>query len=472
VPDFSIIAQTPAVRAIVQEGMLERVFHDALFPGLMFRGEAVPQEWPAGVGDTLYFTAPGLMDVDARPIVPGNDADVATYTMEQWLAQVQQYGKSIDTDMPTSMVAIANLFLRNAHQLGLHGAQTINRIVRDRMYNGAEAGWTVVTTGPFAGVATIRVARLNGFTRARNPTLLAGSQVRYDPVSASNPLAITINDAGAGGPTAYSVIAYTPDNAGDEVGPGTITLSANVNNVANRAYVQSSDKSDLIFSGGGQRVDDVTAADVPSFDDVRTSVSRLRQNAVPRHPDGHYHAHCSPDSISRLFGTPEFQRINTALPDYYMYRQFALGEFLGVVYYENIECPIPQTVVGGTTATFSLQDPFSPELYGGTGAGTTAGQPLYRILFTGQGGIYEYWMDHSNLLTEAGITGKIGEPTINNNGIEVMTDRLKLILRAPLDRLQQKVASTWTLFADWPVRTDGASGDAARIKRFVSLVHS
>ncbi len=113
-PDFSIILQSPEVRQIVQENILERSFHDALFPRLMFRGEASPVPWPAGIGDTQIFSAPGLIPVDTRPLVPGQDPVPASYPMEQWTAQLQQYAGTIDTHMPTSMVAIVNLFRRGA----------------------------------------------------------------------------------------------------------------------------------------------------------------------------------------------------------------------------------------------------------------------------------------------------------------------------------------------------------------------
>ena len=124
-PDFSVILQTPVVRNLVQQGLLERALHDALFPNLLFRGEATPVPWPSGVGDSLIFSSPGLIEPDAEPLVPGEDPEVATYQVEQWEAQLNQYGKAIDTHMPTSMVAIANLFMRNAQQLGLQAAQTI-----------------------------------------------------------------------------------------------------------------------------------------------------------------------------------------------------------------------------------------------------------------------------------------------------------------------------------------------------------
>jgi hypothetical protein len=88
--DFSVIASSPAIRAIVQENLLERAFHDALFPKMLFRGEAEVVAWPAHVGDSMAFTGVGLMGVDMKPIAPGADPLPASYTYEQWTAQLNQ----------------------------------------------------------------------------------------------------------------------------------------------------------------------------------------------------------------------------------------------------------------------------------------------------------------------------------------------------------------------------------------------
>jgi len=465
--DFSIILQSPEVRAIVQENILERAFHDALFPRLLFRSEVTPVAWPAGVGDTMIFSAPGLMNVDARPLVPGTDPQPDTYPVEQWTAQIQQYAKTIDTNMPTSMVAVASLFLRNAQQLGLQAGQTLNRIVRNKMYAAALSGWTV-TSAAAATTTSLPVVRLNGFTRARNPNLASATtnKVRFDYVSSSNPLNITIFDNGAA--VTNQVIGYIPATPGDDVGPGTLILQNAVTNVLARAYVYSADASDIDRVGGALSVAGLTSANVPTLADVRTVLANLWQNNVPEHPDGRFHAHIDPYSQTKIFADQEFQRLLTALPDYYMYRQFALGELLGTVFYRNSECPVPSTVVGGSTASYSAQDPFPGELYT---TGTTAGLQVHRILFTAQGGIMEYYSDLNQLLTEAGVTGKIGEPQIVNNGIEVFTDRVQLIIRAPLNRLQDQVATSWKIIADWPIRTDAATGDASRYKRFQVIEH-
>lgn len=465
-PDFSIILQSPEIRSIVQQNTLERMFHDALFPRMLFRGEAAPQAFPAGVGDSMFFSAPGLIPVDARPLIPNTDPNPVSYGYEQWFAQLQQYAGTIDTNMPTSMVAIAELFLRNAHQLGMQAAQTLNRIVRDRMYNAALSGWTVAD-GVQSGTS-LKVKRLNGFTRARNPSLgNSGATVTFNQVSANNPLSVTVFDNGAA--RVCNVVGYSSVNPGDEIGPGTLTLDASMVSILDRAYIYAIDASDIDRVGGGNSIDSLGTTDIPTLADVRTAVSNFWQNNVPEHPDGRFHCHLDPVSQARIFSDKEFNTLLTALPDYYMYRQFALGELLGCVFFRNSECPINSTVVGGNTDTFDLRDPFAGEL---NVLGVTTGLPVHRMLFTAQGGVMEYYSDLSQLLTEAGVVGKVGEARVVNNGIEVLSDRIQMIIRSPLNRLQDLISTSWRFIGDWPVRTDAATGDAARYKRFYTIEHT
>lgn len=471
--DFSTILQSPEIRAIVQENILERAFHDALFPKLLFRGEASPQMWPANVGDTMVFTGVGLMKPKLKPLVPGQDPLPSDYTKEQWTAQIQQYADTIDTHMPTSIVAIANLFLRNSHQLGLSAGQTLNRIVRDRMYNAALSGNTVAP-GTQTGVLNLRVERLNGFTTARNPSLVSGSPVRFDFVSGSNPLPVRI--LSTTGEVQRNVVGFIPDIAGDLVGPGVLILDVAVDVAPGagpdfaRAYVIANDASPIVRVGGGLAVDNVGPGDTLKLSDLRSAVARFRQQNVPEFPDGRFHCHLDPISETQIFADPEFQRLLTSLPDYYIYRQFAIGELLGCVFFRNNECPQVDTVEGGSSGLYSQDDPFAGELFNkGTPAASTA--QIHRPIFVGQGGILEYYQDMQNLITEAGITGRVGEPRITNNGIEVYTDRIQLIIRSPLNRLQDLVSTSWKFIGDWPVRTDAASGDAARYKRMVCIEH-
>ena len=59
-------------------------------------------------------------------------------------ATAQQFGRGIDTAMPTSYVTLASQYLRNMHQLGVHAGQSLNRTVRDKLFNCYVAGNTVV----------------------------------------------------------------------------------------------------------------------------------------------------------------------------------------------------------------------------------------------------------------------------------------------------------------------------------------
>ena len=75
-------------------------------------------------------------------------------------------------------------------------------------------------------------------------------------------------------------------------------------------------------------------------------------------------------------------------------------------------------------------------------------------LMTGKGMVYEKYLDESAFGTEAGTTGKIGEFDVVNNGIQIMTERIRLILRAPLDKLQQVLTCTWSISTSFPIPSD------------------
>ncbi len=460
--DFTTILQTPEVRAIVQEGFLERAFHDALFPGMIYRSEVVAMPWPAGVGDSYIASAPGLIQPNGTPLAPGVDPTPVSYKLEQWEAQLHKYASTIDTDMPTSVQSIIDLLMRNTHQLGLQASQTLNRLVRNRFYNAAESGRTVAD-GAGAASTSLRVKRLNGFTRARNPSVSGASTVRFSTVSSSNPLTISI------GGTARVVTGYVPDTAGDEIGPGVLTISV-AHTWSDRAYVNAIDASEVTYTGGGNSVNDIGPTDKPTLQDIRNVIAKLRRNNIPLHPDGTYHAHLDPISEVALAADPEFQRLHQgAGPDAYAYKTGSFQiHMLGTAFVRNIEAPTVLTVQPYDGTTFSQADAFAPELYSD---GTAAGTEVHRILFTGFGGIYEYFQDPGLYVTDAGLTGKMGDISVSNNGVDVSADRVKLIIRAPQNRLQDQVATSWLFVGDWPQRTDAATGSAARYKRAAVLCH-
>lgn len=452
-----VVGFNPDVLAAVQDRTLERVFHDAMFPRLLYRGEAAREEWPVNLGANQTFTRAGLIRPTTRPLSQHQDPTPKTWDSEQWEVTAEQYGDAIDTHMPTSYVTLASIYLRNVHNLGLHAGQSLNRVVRDKVYNAYSAGNTVVSAAVGAG-ATIPVVSLNGFTRK----LLNG---RPQLVSASNPLEITVISGGV--PATFLVIGFTPDFAADEIHSGTLTLQgAGHGGLAARDIVIAENASEIIRSGGGLSVDAITSSDQFTVADMRAAVSQLRTNNVPVHDDGSYHCHLDPTSESQAFGDNEFQRLNQSIPDYVHYREFALAFLLGITFYRNTEAPLAATVDQDPKFGFT----FAPELVNTPLVGDPVS--IHRPLFSGAGIIEEKYLDESRYISDAGVIGKIGEFSVSNNGMQVQTEGIRLILRAPMDRMQQLTSAAWSFSGGWAIPTDSvARTSSADFKRAVIVEH-
>ncbi len=468
------ILDTPTYRKLVQDNLITAKFEGALFPKMLFRSEAMEEEWGDQTGDSKVFTGNGLIPVRTASVAPLAEPPLLGYGREQWTAQMRKYGIGIDTHTPTSAAAAVKLVVEDVEALGKNAGQTINRLVRQVLFNAGLSGHTVAdgTQGPST---TIRVKRLNGFTRARRPDLAAGSPVRFDPVSANNPLPIKYTNTLA---SSVNVIGFTPDFAGDEIGPGTITTSAAISVTDRDAIV--ADTSTLIRrSGGGNRIDDLGASDLLVFSDLRTVLARLANMDVPQHSDGFFHGHMSPISKNQIFGDNEWQRLNESLPDGLAYSEFVIGKKLGAIWYENNENPQLHNVsiANGSTdgATGDNYNPalesFAGELFP-NGTPTGAAGKVQRVLVTGGQFLREYYVDQDAYITEAGVNGRISEmPRTQSGGVQIMAQRVKLIQRAPQDRWQEVVSQAWRFVGDFVARTDAASGDGRYIKRCAIIEH-
>lgn len=458
------LAGVPAqIVNLLQDRTLERVFHDALFPRLLYRAEARPEKWDANLGERMIFTRAGLIPVTTTPLVPGTDPTPETYQTEQWEAEAAQYGKTLDTHMPSSYVTLASLFLRNTQQLGLNAGQTLNRLTRDPLFRAYLSGEAMVDVATGGASATLHVNTLNGFSQQLD-------NGRLNPVSAANALPITFSTA----EPANTVIGVAPDNAAEPNGPGTLTLgAATAGATAARVGIFTGPRARRLRVGGGATVDALTALNILTLNDIIAAASRLRTQNIPPHPDGKYHVHMSPLAEAEIFQDNHWQRLHQSLPEGVAYRDLAIGSAVGCYFYRNNENPNTDTVDpartlpiagGGGLATLS------PEI--GAELTNDAGLPIQRTIVTGGGALYEKYIDESKYITEAGVTGKIGQFSVVNGGVAVMTRRIRFILRAPLDRLQQVVAQTWSWSGDFPVPSDQLVGDGARFKRAIVIEHA
>ena len=459
----TIVTGVPAaVVELVQTGLLERAFHDGLFPALMFRAEAQEEEWPANSGTQIFMSRPGLLAPTTKAIAPGTDPIPQSVSYEQWIATLARYGNTIDTDMPTSAVASMDLFTRNVHQLGLQAGQSLNRLPRNELYRTYLSGQTNLIAAAANTDTTLRVASLNGFT----DVVTKGVNVAPRTVSTGTPLSITVS----GVTGTLSVIGFDQDDPNDPFGPGTLYLAAAVggSGAAIRAPVISIAAPTVIRSGGGLSVDAISAGDVVQLQDFIQAANRLRKNNILPHEDGLYHGHISTDGNQQVFTDQVMQRLNQGKADDHYYQEAFIGQFAGIAFFLNNECP-DNTNSGARTST-GTSSFYSEDI----GAETTnaSGVNIGRIVITGRGALCERRLDESVYMSEAGITGKEGEFQIVNQSMQVMTDGIRLILRAPQNRFQDKVAATWSCTTSFASPSDVTSGGAQRFKRALVLEHA
>lgn len=458
---ISLQGFSPALAAVIQDETLIREFYDALFPNLLYRGEARDEEWAARIGETTVFTRTGLMGVNTRPLTPGSDPTPGSYPVEQWRATASQYGNALDSNMPTDYVALSSTFMEDTKKLGLNAGQTLNRLVRDRLYRAYLSGDTVAIAVAGIGASQLVLASLNGFTE-----VLSNGQVV--PVTALTPIPVSFT----GAEPDNQIIAAVPLDADDPFGPGIVTLASVLTvGVALREGVKSSFRTDIVRVGGGATVDAITGTEILTLQDIINAVATLRDNSVPTFDDGMYHVHVSPQGEAQLFADNQFQRLLQSLPDDFRYRELAIGQLIGCVFYRNQENPKP-TNVGDLvdTAGGGGDAECAPEI--GAEVRNQAGLEVRRAIVMGAGSIYEKAIDEGKFVTEAGVNGKIGSFAVVNNGVQIMTEGIRFILRAPQDRLQQIVGQAWSWSGDFPIPSDGTTGTAATYKRAAVIEHA
>lgn len=442
-----VLVGVPAsIASLQQQGLLERAFHDGLYPNLAYRAEAMPEEWPANTGQQIFMTRPGLLKPQTQALQPGVDPVGQTIPFEQWSATLAQYADSIDIHMPTAMTTNANLFLRSIHQLGLAAGQSINRIARNALFQAYIQGQTVTTTAPLTGDTSLSVASCNGFTQV----IIPGANVPPVPVGPGFPLPITIFTAT--GSVTNTVIGAIPNNINDPSGPGVLLLGSavGVSGLSTRTAIKSAYAPIVIRSSGGNSVDAINQGDTFVLQQAINAVAFLRRASVQPHEDGFFHAHISALGNAQTFSDPVFQRWHQSLPESLVYKEGFIGTAQNIAFFMNLESP--ETFNTGTQTATALSGVYAQEIGGEVTNG--AGVNIGRIIITGRGSMYEKYFDESQYVTEAGTVGKIGEFDVVNNGISILTERIRFILRAPMDKLQQMVTASWSITTSFPIPSD------------------
>jgi N4-gp56 family major capsid protein len=415
-----------AIRGIVQNGLVERAFQNALVPNFLYPQIADLQPIQGSVGDTITKTRTGLLTPITTGLGGNTDPSAATYSMEQFSLTLDQYANSMDTNILQSEIAAANKFLQDIATLGINAGQSLNRIARNRLYAAYGGGVTFVPTG--GGTNTVWVVDdASGFDKV----LVNGVPTA---VSAGSPLNVTIN--GVANTVVGCVLATNTLTLGTTV---AITTGWVIVSAAAPTFVRPNARTSQYT---------LTSTDVATFATFRSAVARLRAMAVPT-VGGYYTAHIDATVEAELFGDADFKQALQGRVDSPIYEDLSIGRFAGIDWVRNIEGPqLSKTLAAGTlTVHRSIV----------VGAGALIAGPLADM-----GGLLMGPDGGADVIPNP---GHIAMVDAGDSGAEVA-----LIIRPPQDRLQQVVSSTWSWIGDFCVpsdSTDVINADAALYKRGV-----
>ena len=430
-----------SLQEILQNGLLDRTFEDALQPALVYDSLAEVKPWSGAVGSTGIFTKSGLMTPNTTPVT-GQDATASTYGFEQYQVKMDQYAGSIDTNMLLSAMSLASKFLEDNKLLAIQAAQSINLLAQGALYGAAGEGQTWVTTASTTSTALI-VNDATGFQYAVTDLATTGSNAAEGltgaatptlvPVSASTPLNVTINGV------ANTVI-------GVDVATSTLTLGTAISATPGWSVI-SSISSVQIRPNARATGNAITSSDLATLSLFTAAVTRLRTMNVPR-IRGAYTAHVSPQTVEELFQDGNFLLAYRGRGDSPAYRDFTPGDSMGdggefMGRFSGIDW-----VMNTVTPTYT----------------NLGGVEVYRPIVSGAGALVKApFSEMADLLSamSAGSTVQVD-----------MVAGVVRILRAPLDRLGQVLTSTWSWVGGYTVGTDLLTGDSAAYKRSVVLEHA
>lgn len=414
--------QVPAaIRAIVQNGLVERSFRSALVPDFLYPRIADREPVSGSVGDTITKTRRGLLTPVTTALGGNTDPSAATYSIEQFALTIDQYANSVDTNLLQAAISAPQKYLEDVTVLGQNAGQSLNRIARGRLFSAYGSGVTFVPTGGSSS-ATLVVDDASGFDKV----LVNGVPTA---VSATNPLNITIN--GVANTVTGCVLATNTLT----LGTATATTTGHV--------VVASTAATVIRAGARTSQYTMDTADVATLALFRSAVAALRQRSVPPAAGGNYVAHIDATVEAQLFGDADFKSAYQGRGDSAVYGSMSLGTFVGIDWVRNIESPTVTKTVSAGTRTIRR----SLVLGGG---GLIAGP------FSGMGDLL------SQVSGGAGASSDISMVD-SGSGLQVA-----LIVRPPQDRLQQIVSSTWSWVGDFAVPTDATNtSDNALYKRGV-----
>lgn len=438
------IANFPANLDIaIQEGFLEKRFKDGLRAKLGYRRLANKETFINNVGETLTKTRGGLLPANTTPLDPATNTNLDNglsaeyWTVEQYSLAVNMYGFTLDLNVVTQKVGIADRFLKNAQKLGENSFRSIDIINRNALFNAYLSGSTRTTATLGAPGLTIAVDDIRGFQYAI-PLSGANSGRPNIPVSPSNTMPVQI------GSNIYTLVGATPDVTNVSTSflgiSGTLTFSANVSVLDSTSgnAVVSAFSPTIIRPNGRLTTNLVQATDYLTLQSCRDAVEILENNNVP----GPYTLTCEPASFNQLYRDPEFQLL---------FR----GTGFNSKEYKNF---VPSESILGFDIVKTNMAPQQ----------NMNGHKIRRPIITGDDCLIEAMSEATDEILNDKYPNDLHDVTI--------VDDIAMVTRGQLDRLKQIIAQSWFFIGGWTAPTDQTISSAdlptannAYYKRAVAL---
>jgi len=457
------------VASLLQEGLLEHYFGANLRNPMNWRGLYTPKQW-MDRATQIMRTKRGSIAAKALPLPFSTDPSDATFELEQWPVDIKHFANTIPTDLLESGLTLAELVPQVIEGLARSFSLSANVLARYPAMNAALAGQTTTSTADTSMVKV--VASINGFCFARD----AGN--RLSPVSSLNTLKVWVYSSATW--TSHTLISAVPTTPGLVTGPGTLTFTGGNFTTVNADLIVADTASYRVISSGGLGIDSITAGDVIADVEIKTAVARLRQMGVPTFADGLYKLILSPSDMAQLLGSSPIQLMlrGRGLNANDMSNPEVSAQIYNVLGCRLIEDAYadPSTYPASVAAGDYLD---APKL-------NASNVPLSTALVVGNGGLTEDWKDAMATMNPAGYNGSVGDFgkwAVNDQGVETNTDRCRLILRAPIDKVQQVIQATWSYVGGYSVATDFTSeiaggplvaltGSNSAYKTIVPIIHA
>lgn len=433
------ISNFPAqLQPIVQQGFLAREFQDGLQSRLGFRAIADRESFPNRIGETVTKTRKGLKAPVTTPLNPSTNSNFdnglspSSWSVEQYVLSINQYGDTIDLNVITDGVGIASQFLANARTNGVQAMQSLDRIARNTLFGGAQngvggylGGNTRVISALSSAATTLRVDDVRGFASVLN------TYGQVVSVGATSGMTVTV------GSNAYTVSAVSADAVNISTAPGgvsgTLTFTTNVS-VSDGAAAQPviAATAPLVLRPNGRLTTAALTAptgtygsasyvpgDTLGIQTVLGAVAALRMNNVPT-IDGAYHCYLDDQQMLGLFRDGDFKYLYRGAYGSEAYQSGSVVELLGVRFIPTTEAPLQASL----------------------GAG-----PIHRAIVCGKGALIEG--DYADM-------AKLDIPDAERSLIERVDD-VVMVTREPLDRLKQIIAQSWYWIGGFALPTDATA---------------